>query len=259
MEIPNINKVCFIHYQCDDFEIGNKIHSLNIFAEGKAEEFKDNEIQNILDFHQRLSQLLSKGLILVHWNMNKPFFSLDAILSRYAELTGQTLSNPTNDEINMSDFLVQKYGQDYIGHPRLDKLAELNDFSGKSNDKNLKTYNTNRLLLITKIYKSTFDESLKTVYTESARKTIEKRNNPLIDSKRLTAPVIIAILKELGVFGVFSRKGFLKGSVVDTLYQIIGTNKKNLESYYDDFVKNGNKSKDEHIKKAKEFLNSKGY
>lgn len=82
--------------------------------------------------------------------------------------------------------------------------------------------------------------------------TTEKEAPP----KRLPAPVVMAMLKELGVFANFTKKGFGRNAIVDTLFQIIGTDKTNLGSYYDDFVKNG--FKDLHIEKAKDFLNSKG-
>lgn len=83
----------------------------------------------------------------------------------------------------------------------------------------------------------------------------EKTANP----KRLPAPVIIAMLKELGVFGIFNKKGFGRNAIVDTLYQIIGTDKTNLGGYYDSLNSNDqDKFNESHIKKAKDFLNSKG-
>ncbi|WDT68311.1 hypothetical protein [Cloacibacterium sp. TD35] len=78
--------------------------------------------------------------------------------------------------------------------------------------------------------------------------------------KRFTTPINIAILKELGVFGIMAKKGFNRKSIIDTLYQITGANSKNLEKYYDSMVKNDNiEFNNTHTKKAKEFLNSKGY
>lgn len=75
--------------------------------------------------------------------------------------------------------------------------------------------------------------------------------------KRLATPVIIAILKELGVLGQFAQKGFSRQSTIDTLYQIIGTDKTNIGKYYDAMNKSG--LSDTYQKEAKNFLNSKGY
>lgn len=80
---------------------------------------------------------------------------------------------------------------------------------------------------------------------------------PSGNPKRLTTPVIIAMLKELGVLGQFAKKGFGRQSAIDTLYQIIGTNKTNIGKYYDEIEKSG--LADAHQQEAKTFLNSKGY
>lgn len=80
---------------------------------------------------------------------------------------------------------------------------------------------------------------------------------PSGNPKRLTTPVIIAMLKELGVLGQFAKKGFGRQSTIDTLYQIIGTDKTNIGKYYDAINKSG--LADTHQEEAKTFLNSKGY
>lgn len=82
---------------------------------------------------------------------------------------------------------------------------------------------------------------------------------PKTKQKRLPTPVIIAMLKELGVFGKLNQKGYNRQSAIDTLYQIIGTNKTNIGKYYDSMM-NENKVDftDDHQKTAKNFLNSKG-
>ena len=83
---------------------------------------------------------------------------------------------------------------------------------------------------------------------------------PETHNKRFTTPVIIAILKEFGVFAKMQQKGFNRKSIIDTIYQITGSNYKNLEKYYDSMKKEDNKEfNSTHTEKAKEFLNSKGF
>ena len=56
------------------------------------------------------------------------------------------------------------------------------------------------------------------------------------------------------------QKGFNRKSTIDTIYQITGSNYKNLEKYYDSMKKEDNKEfNSTHTEKAKEFLNSKGF
>ena len=95
------------------------------------------------------------------------------------------------------------------------------------------------------------------VMVEFRRLIREFKTKPSGSPKRLTTPVIIAILKDLGVLGQFAKKGFGRQSAIDTLYQIIGTNKTNIGKYYDEIEKSG--LADAHQQEAKTFLNSKGY
>ena len=91
-----------------------------------------------------------------------------------------------------------------------------------------------------------------------ANKEIKQKNT--FSDKRMTAPEILMILKELKIFAEFSKRGFSKSAIIDTLYQIIGTNKKNLESYYDKVIKQTKSPNNEKYEQnAKKFLNSKGY
>lgn len=93
-----------------------------------------------------------------------------------------------------------------------------------------------------------YNSLIPTIFTV---KSIEKREN---------APVIIAMLKELKIFSELTKRGFNKSAIIDSLYQIIGTNKKNIERYYDSMLKgDDNLFKEIHSKRAKDFLNSRGY
>ena len=113
-------------------------------------------------------------------------------------------------------------------------------------------------------YSYCVDEINQFIYKEilklDAYKNLIPRKQIVESQNRHTAPVIIAMLGELKMFAELNRRGFPKGAIIDSLYQIIGTNKKNIEKYYDSMVKRDNEHfKESHIKKAKDFLNSKGF
>jgi hypothetical protein len=119
-----------------------------------------------------------------------------------------------------------------------------------SNTKNCEHFLTNNI--------EDFNKILRLVKFEIANNKFEvsKTNK----EKRLSAPEIIAILNEFGIFSEFKKRNFNRADAISVLYQIIGTNKKNLGSYYDEIRReNGMVTiEKEHINTAKNFLNSKG-
>ena len=101
---------------------------------------------------------------------------------------------------------------------------------------------------------------LKPVKNKTEIENNSETKTPETHNIRFKTPVIIAILKELGVFAKMHQKGFNRKSIIDTIYQITGSNYKNLEKYYDSMKKEDNKEfNSTHTEKAKEFLNSKGF
>ncbi len=73
--LPKFSDVFFVHYQCDNFEIGNKITSLSIYTDGKTLEFfKDTETENIEKYCDKVFELCRDGLIPIHWGQNKTYY-----------------------------------------------------------------------------------------------------------------------------------------------------------------------------------------
>jgi len=177
-DLPQLEEVFFVHYQCDNFEDGNQITSLSIFANDKTIEFyKDTESENIEKYCKKVFELCSSGLIPIHWGQNKTYYGIDHIKSRYNELTGKPIELEYISDINLSRFLVQTYGERYISHPRLDNLAKLNNFNGIT-DKESKIFHTNRIVLLTKIYFNALKKTLKTETSHldlSDTSTVEKK------------------------------------------------------------------------------------
>ncbi|RTZ11337.1 hypothetical protein EKM05_01475 [Flavobacterium sp. GSP27] len=194
-KLPQLEDVFFVHYQCDNFEDGNQITSLSIFANDKTIEFyNDTESENIEKYCKKVFELCNSGLIPIHWGQNKTYYGIDHIISRYKELTGKTIELEYNNNINLSRWLIYAYGERYIAHPRLDNLAILNEFNGITN-KESKIFHTNRLVLLTKIYYNALNNTLK---TES--KPLDLSDTPTVENK------IIVIKEPYGK--MFSNNGF---------------------------------------------------
>ena len=161
--LPSYRSVFFVHYSCDKFDEGTQIYRLGIYAKDEMQEFcGDNEAEFIEAYCRRVTQLCAEGLIPIHWNQNTPVYGAAHIRSRYKELTGRDIELQYTNCINLSGWLIEKYGDDYISHPRLDKLAELNNLSGKSTEQGSRTFFSNRLILLSKIYCLELNNKLKT-------------------------------------------------------------------------------------------------
>ena len=161
--LPSYRSVFFVHYSCDKFDEGTQIYRLGIYAKDEMQEFcGDNEAEFIEAYCRRVTQLCAEGLIPIHWNQNTPVYGVAHICSRYKELTGRDIELQYTNCINLSGWLIEKYGDDYISHPRLDKLAELNNLSGKSTEQGSRTFFSNRLILLSKIYCLELNNKLKT-------------------------------------------------------------------------------------------------
>ncbi|WP_281765465.1 hypothetical protein [Neptunitalea lumnitzerae] len=208
-EFINYEDVFFVHYQCDNFNEGEQISALCIYSDGKAKEYLGNESENIKDFTLKVNELLSEGLILVHWNQDRPNYGTDHINKRYKELTGKNLNLEYRNQINLAEWLIFIYGQDYISHPRLDNLAKLNQFYGiRETELGQKTFATNRLLLLTKIYFNALHKTLKTNINAHQSKIIDNEKKEL---KTLRRKFDIAI-NELDSFYPIINTAFTKSS-----------------------------------------------
>jgi len=164
--LPSYRSVFFIHYSCDNFDEGTQIFCLGIYAKDEVQEFcGENEAEFIEAYCHRLTQLCAEGLIPIHWNQNRPAYGAAHICSRYKELTGKDIELRYPNNINLAGWLIEKYGDDYISHPRLDNLAELNNLRGQSAENGSRTFFSNRLILLSKIYCKELNNKLKTATT----------------------------------------------------------------------------------------------
>jgi hypothetical protein len=65
----------------------------------------------------------------LHWNMRDEGFGFAAIEHRYRVLAGQPIIIPDDRKHDLARMLIELYGPDYAGHPRLQSLIDLNKIS----------------------------------------------------------------------------------------------------------------------------------
>lgn len=178
-ELPALKDVFFVHYQCEDFNVSTEITSFSIFADDKVIEFKNkSEAENIEEYCKTVNDLSERGLIPIHWNQNRPNYGIEHIISRYYYLTENKVELEYKNSIDLSAFLKHKFGEKYVDHPRLDNLAILNGFNGNSaKEKGERTFDTNRVLLLSKIYFGTLNKTLKIGYNNEKETSIVQEQN----------------------------------------------------------------------------------
>lgn len=62
----------------------------------------------------------------IHWNMRDANYGFQAIEHRYEVLKGTPYAVPDDAKIDLSRLMVNVYGDDYIGHPRLEAIMSKN-------------------------------------------------------------------------------------------------------------------------------------
>lgn len=151
----NSSKVLLIHYSCESFyDIKDgrtaRITSIAVrfFETGQSESFsihktaeKENKLNSIEDYYDELERSMLKdfyGFVKnnvnykwIHWNMRDIGFGFQAINHRYAVLGCKPVEISDENKFDLADKLKTIYGSSYIGHPRFEKLVEINLISKK--------------------------------------------------------------------------------------------------------------------------------
>lgn len=151
---PNV--VELIHYSCESFYdrkdgsspritsvavrnlgTGQTVSfSIHLVAERRAYDLNAiqqhyNELERTMldEFFQFVRyKAASKWL---HWNMRDVNFGFAAIEHRYRVLGGEPAQIPDVNRVDLAWILVDVYGPNYVGNPRLTKLVEFNSISSK--------------------------------------------------------------------------------------------------------------------------------
>ncbi len=153
----NPNHVLILHYSCESFydiKEGRtpRITSIAVrylrsaqtksFSIHKVAEIKNLTIAEIENHYDELEkQMLTeyfeflkvhKDYLWVHWNMRDINYGFEALENRFLVLGGHPFHLNDDNKIDIARVLIEKYGVQYIGHPRLTKILEKNKISDKN-------------------------------------------------------------------------------------------------------------------------------
>ena len=145
-----------VHYSCESFYDRNnprsprvtsiavrnlesgqtKSFSIHLIAErrsllDKIEQHYDQlEKEMLEDFFKTVEQ--KQHWQWLHWNMRDANYGFEALENRLKAL-GSTPAAVVSEEkrLDLSRILIRIYGQDYIGHPRIEKLMQLNSITSR--------------------------------------------------------------------------------------------------------------------------------
>ena len=136
--LPEKNNSVIVHYGSSSFEEDEHqvlwIGCIHFIENEKKYFYNSNELTTeeriIQSFAKFVKENVSK--VFIHWSMNSPKFGFNAIARRYTQLTGEEINLAPNKMLDLSEYLKEAHGTDYISRDggRLDNLANLNTFNG---------------------------------------------------------------------------------------------------------------------------------
>ncbi|QPC84186.1 hypothetical protein G4Y79_07385 [Phototrophicus methaneseepsis] len=94
--------------------------------EAHYDELEKAMLNEFYDFVERHSNY--KWL---HWNMRDINYGFPALEHRFSVLGGKPVSIDEQRLLNLANIFTDKYGPNYVGHPRMESLRDLNDISPK--------------------------------------------------------------------------------------------------------------------------------
>lgn len=215
--LPDYTDLIITHYGCSEFaENDSIIYWIGaIYYEDGAKRYfypAGNE-QEIIEQYSDFLKGHDKKII--HWSMITPNYSFDSIKARYSVLTGNSIDLKMTDNIDLSEYLKEKYGIDYIERigGRLNNLAKLNGFSGIKSGIEVKGKKeaAERLELIFSIYQAEKQGKLKVSNTQP-----HKRKKPTTEED-----INNALTKMTPLKGFYKRNPILKANDFDRLTEYI--------------------------------------
>lgn len=136
---PRITSIAVYSYnsaQTDSFSIHKTAEKQHISIdeiEGKYDELEKTMLDEYFQFVKE-----HKGKKWIHWNMRDINYGFKAIEHRYEVLGGTPELINDADKYDLSRLLIQKYGVNYIDHPRMESLIAYNNIKAKDYLKVLK-------------------------------------------------------------------------------------------------------------------------
>jgi hypothetical protein len=243
IELPELSKTVIVHYGCSSFDSEQHI----VFWIGAVFFNPDKtyffESQNEGTLIERFNDFLinNRDKTFIHWSMNSPKYGFKAISNRYFEIKSKILDLTPLKEIDLSEYLKNKYGVDYIEREggRLNNLAKLNHFSGIKSQVEVININdaTNRLELIFSIVQAELQGKLKIdSNTLTIRKPPKIKKGIKLEPKQLKAmKIIVEDMKGGKKIGDATRRAMrlteYSKSAIETIIRKIRNNEYNYAQF----------------------------
>lgn len=125
---PRITSIAITHFgtgQTVSFSTHSIAEELHIARDQVFAEFDSIERKLLQDFFAFIRDRRDKYWI--HWNMRNLTYGFEHLEHRYRVLDGRDATViPVERRLNLNDLLADRYGSDYVGHPKMPSLMELN-------------------------------------------------------------------------------------------------------------------------------------
>lgn len=125
---PRITSIAITHYstqQTVSFSTHSVAEELGIPRDEVIDRFDEIEQALLQKFYAFARDRRDKYW--VHWNMRNLTFGFEHLEHRYRTLAHQDVPViPVERRINLNDLLADRYGDNYVGHPRMQTLMDLN-------------------------------------------------------------------------------------------------------------------------------------
>lgn len=148
--LPRITSIAVYLCESRQVETFSLCDTMNTHNEDASEEYYDSLERDMLTrFFSFAERHNMRSWI--HWNMRDNTFGFKALESRYTKLGGSPYTIPDRNKIDLSDLLMQLYGDNYIDNPRLEHLIKLNRITDKNflrGEEEAKAYKNHELIKI---------------------------------------------------------------------------------------------------------------
>lgn len=129
---PRITSIAVYDYssaQTDSFSLHKVAEKQHVLIENIESQYDLLEKDMLEEFFTYAKE--HQGYKWIHWNMRDISYGFKAIEHRFSVLGGEPHKIPDSNKIDLARLLIQCYGDEYMDHPRMDKLINYNGIKAK--------------------------------------------------------------------------------------------------------------------------------
>lgn len=179
-KLRKLKSYAIIHYSRSGFnEPIDEVYGLYIYYKDTYKSFTVDDVnyteeEAIHAFIEDVKSLISNGVTIIHWGQDNDLFGPDHLTNLYHTLTGDSIEFQLGgNAVNLSWEMLKHFGPDYSSHPRLDSIADMNDWGHlKEEFDPCPLFSYKRTSLIVKIFYGLIN---KTLILKSKLDLIEER------------------------------------------------------------------------------------